>query len=761
MAGDLVGDLSTTLREPDVPEMPAASKPLAIPDWKEPVLEYFMCNIPSTLKFFLELHHRNACQQQQCIGICNNKTEVGQADLMGTGKAEPEPEWKKHQRGKTPLRQQDMDIRNFFSKKGSKASGEAEPESQEEAVSTDQISECDDSILLAEELEGTSSTTTDTEVGDGSIAMTAVCDVTDLGDVDSGSMQPKLKQYPYEMFGSQKRSFQFHWFEKYNWLEYSCSKNTAFCFACRNFAPKGKRHNLDALLTTQGFKNWKRALDSFKEHERSALHKSSMLAWAACKDAKLRGNVVEQIEKATELQIRERRQYLERIVATTVLLAKQGISFRGHLEGEGSLNRGNFKECLNYLRKFDPFLQKYKPPGNATYTSPSSQNDLIQCCSEEITSTIVRQLKKSGMYAIMADEARDKRKEQLAICVRFVEPDTSAVKEHFLGFCELKDLSANSITESLEDCLTVNGLANVLCVAQTYDGAAVMSGLIGGVQAKFQKKHPEAIYVHCYAHELNLVLCYTCKAIPEASDFFQTLENLYTFFSVSFTQHQKFIDVQAQLGLKETELVQLSETRWSSQIRSITALIRNFTAVVQCLKEEKSAIATGLLIKLRRLSMRYCLFAFELLLGTTEGFHKLLQKENLDLSTALEYKKDVCTSLRSLRTNAKSRDILQKAVSLFDTDTENPQTSRQIKKPRMMEDFVHEARPTPRDHLSSEDDLRTKIFYPCLDRMLSELDHRFSSIKETLVKGIEACNPLSGACLYVRRHKGTCTTLQN
>lgn len=218
-----------------------------------------------------------------------------------------------------------MDIRNFFSKKGSKASGEAEPESQEEAVSTDQISECDDSILLAEELEGTSSTTTDTEVGDGSIAMTAVCDVTDLGDVDSGSMQPKLNQYPYEMFGSQKRSFQFHWFEKYNWLEYSCSKNTAFCFACRNFAPKGKRHNLDALLTTQGFKNWKRALDSFKEHERSALHKSSMLAWAACKDAKMRGNVVEQIEKATELQIRERRQYLERIVATTVLLAKQGI----------------------------------------------------------------------------------------------------------------------------------------------------------------------------------------------------------------------------------------------------------------------------------------------------------------------------------------------------------------------------------------------------------------------------------------------------
>ncbi|XP_065805213.1 zinc finger MYM-type protein 1-like [Labrus bergylta] len=44
-----------------------------------------------------------------------------------------------------------------------------------------------------------------------------------------------------------------------------------------------------------------------------------------------------------------------------------------------------------------------------------------------------------------------------------------------------------------------------------------MSGSTGGVQAHFRRLHPEAIYVHCYAHELNLVLCHTCKAIPEAA----------------------------------------------------------------------------------------------------------------------------------------------------------------------------------------------------------------------------------------------------
>ncbi|KAM8976908.1 vomeronasal type-2 receptor 26-like [Pelodytes ibericus] len=60
--------------------------------------------------------------------------------------------------------------------------------------------------------------------------------------------------------------------------------------------------------------------------------------------------------------------------------------------------------------------------------------------------------------------------------------------------------------QMIEECLKENGLDSLLCIAQTYDGAAVMSGVSGGVQAIFQKYHPEVIYGHCYAHELNLNL---------------------------------------------------------------------------------------------------------------------------------------------------------------------------------------------------------------------------------------------------------------
>ena len=58
------------------------------------------------------------------------------------------------------------------------------------------------------------------------------------------------------------------------------------------------------------------------------------------------------------------------------------------------------------------------------------------------------------------------------------------------------------------------------CIAQAYDGTSVMSGDVGGVQRKMQDLVPHAVYVHCFAHRVNLVLVNVCKNEPIARDFF-------------------------------------------------------------------------------------------------------------------------------------------------------------------------------------------------------------------------------------------------
>ena len=48
------------------------------------------------------------------------------------------------------------------------------------------------------------------------------------------------------------------------------------------------------------------------------------------------------------------------------------------------------------------------------------------------------------------------------------------------------------------------------CVSQCYDGASVMSGCNTGVRTRITDVNPAAIYIHCHAHQLNLVLVNSC-----------------------------------------------------------------------------------------------------------------------------------------------------------------------------------------------------------------------------------------------------------
>ena len=54
-----------------------------------------------------------------------------------------------------------------------------------------------------------------------------------------------------------------------------------------------------------------------------------------------------------------------------------------------------------------------------------------------------------------------------------------------------------------------------------------------GVRAKIKENVPEAMFLHCYAHKLNLVLFHSAKCVPECKAFLKTLEGLSAFFSKS------------------------------------------------------------------------------------------------------------------------------------------------------------------------------------------------------------------------------------
>lgn len=132
-------------------------------------------------------------------------------------------------------------------------------------------------------------------------------------------------------------------------------------------------------------------------------------------------------------------------------------------------------------------------------------------------------------------------------------------------------------------------------------------------------------------------------------------------------------------------------------------------------------------------------------LSVTEGLHKVLQKEDIDLIQATEFKEALCRTLTDFRNDKKYDEIFNKTNEVcvkHGIDTKEHSRTKGTKQ-RKLDDFVVESSSGYRRSLETAVNFKTEIFYPCLDRMLSELNNRFSTINSRLLKGMQACNPSS------------------
>ena len=142
-----------------------------------------------------------------------------------------------------------------------------------------------------------------------------------------------------------------------------------------------------------------------------------------------------------------------------------------------------------------------------------------------------------------------------------------------------------------------------------------MSGNCTGVQTRIREVAPQAIYIHCNAHCLNLCLVDSTKAICEASEFFASLETLYILLSSS-KYHSLFMQQQRELypDKQPRQLQRLSDTRWACRHGAVNAVCCTFDAVISTLSAivngnngVKSAEARGLLLQVSSFRFVLCL----------------------------------------------------------------------------------------------------------------------------------------------------------
>ena len=144
-----------------------------------------------------------------------------------------------------------------------------------------------------------------------------------------------------------------------------------------------------------------------------------------------------------------------------------------------------------------------------------------------------------------------------------------------------------------------------------------MSGIRNGVQALFKKEVPQALYVHCLTHSLNLCLKYVtnhCELIRDVMSFIYDLAQLFKLSPKRLTLFNSLRkEVIINTGEVTLNLRLLCPTRWTVWHTSIASILRNYSIIHSALEEirhghdEYAVKASGIAMKMEDFDMFFSL----------------------------------------------------------------------------------------------------------------------------------------------------------
>uniref|UniRef100_A0A9J7XFA7 DUF4371 domain-containing protein n=1 Tax=Cyprinus carpio carpio TaxID=630221 RepID=A0A9J7XFA7_CYPCA len=512
-----------------------------------------------------------------------------------------------------------------------------------------------------------------------------------------GRSTPKIDLV--QKIGKNNRSFQLSWYDKVNWLTGSAVTNKMYCWPCLLMKPS---HGC-VVWSKVGFGDLSNFDRAYKRHEKSNEHVSG------CARLSCMGRI--RVEHAINEGARIQVAFLNRLIDVTSLLGRQELSFRGHDESSESSNKGNYREFTETLAKYDSVLStQFESSTVFSGMSHTIQNDLISALAATVSDQIRDEIQDAPFFGWQVDETTDIYcRAQLSVIVRYVD-SAGKIQERFIGFFDVSGgRDAQSIFEILNENMQGYNFKDKL-VAQTYDGAAVMASDLNGLQAKVKAIAPSAMFVHCYAHRLNLVLSQGAKCLPECRIFFASLSGFATFFSKS-TKRTSFLESAGCSRLPRNAPTRWNFTSWivSTVANNYDGLLQTFENIIAdtTMDDDTLDCAKGFVRKLEDFEFVFMLYTYEQIFSETDVVFDIVQQRAMDVL----YCKNRIESLLAFVKEKRSEGAFQAIYAKIADLTSDPR----------------------------DEPMRKNLYMAILDNILEQIPRRFSNLESMLF--LELVNP--------------------
>ncbi|KAH0689909.1 hypothetical protein KY289_017267 [Solanum tuberosum] len=579
----------------------------------------------------------------------------------------------------------------------------------------------------------------------------------------NGPCQPRLEvhEYPQTNISGAMRRFNHEWFDDvyHDWLEYSVSKDAAYCLYCYLF----KDHNINQgggeVFSCTGFKNWnkKSGLDKHIGLQNSPHNRSKK----KCQDLLWQQQSIQSAFERQSNQIKHG-YYIRLSVSVDVvrLLITQGLAFRGHDESKSSLSRGNFLQILSWYAKRCDKIRDYvleHAPQNDQMTSPIIQKDIVTACKIETVKAILEEL-NGDYFALLVDESFDiSRKEKMAIVLRYVDR-IGFVMVRLIDIIHIQDTSALSLKKTIINLLAQHSLSPSRVRGQCYDGASNIQGEVNGLKMLIRQESRSAHSIHCFAHQLQLTLVGISKKCVEVGKLVVLVSNIFNVLGSSFKRmddlrNSQKAAIQDALDMGELTtgrglnqqlgLSRACDTRWGSHYKSFNNFILMFGSIVEVLESlaldaqsmDERAKAMGHLESCQTFEVAFMLHLMRDVLAITNELNNCLQRKEQDVANVMLLVEVAKKRLQVLRDDEWNSLIAK--VSIFCTKHE-------ILIPNFEEPYVSSLRSRRRlAHYTVLHHYRVEVFCNIIDWQLQELNDRFNEVSTDLLHGIACLNPIN------------------
>jgi hypothetical protein len=127
------------------------------------------------------------------------------------------------------------------------------------------------------------------------------------------------------------------------------------------------------------------------------------------------------------------------------------------------------------------------------------------------------------------------------------------VIERFIGINHVPDTRAASLKAALDGMFLDHGLSMSKLRGQGYDGASNMRGQFRGLQRLILDENPYAFYIHCFAHQLQLVVVAVAKCCSSILDFFNNTTLIVNTVNASCKRHDEVAQHQHDTMVSKLE----------------------------------------------------------------------------------------------------------------------------------------------------------------------------------------------------------------